>query len=178
MGDWPNNIVRDGDYGILSPAAPNTPYGQMLAVANNSYSNTSTAWTANRAVYWPVVVNRSTTIIDFAIDVATQNGNVDAGIYDWFGTRIVSNGGVACGAAGAQIISVADTTLSPGWYHIAFSSDSGTAVFRGNNIATPAARACGAQQQASAYPLPSTATFAAYTTGFTQMIVATTRSVF
>jgi hypothetical protein len=178
MSEYGNSIVRDGDYGILSPSAPNTPYGQMMAISNNSYSTTTTTWTANRAVYWPIVVNRPLTIIDFAIVVSTQNGNLDAGIYSWAGTKIVSNGGVACGAAGVQVIAVADTTLQPGWYHMAFSCSSATAVFKANNLATVAARACGAQQELSAYPLPSTATFAAYTTGITPQLVASTRAVF
>lgn len=178
MGAFPNNTVADGDFGILSPIAQNTPLGDMIAISENDCSNTATTWTANRAVYLPIAVTRPVTVIDMHIVVSTQNGNVDAGIYNWAGTRLVSNGGVACGAAGVQTITIADTALSPGWYFMAFASSSSTAVFKGNNLATVAARVSGAQQQSSAYPLPSTATFAAYSVGIYPQLVGSLRSTF
>ena len=177
MGDFPNKIVKGGNYGLLSPFS-NTPLADGMAIANAATTNTATTWTANRAIYLPICVNRPITVLDFQIIVTTQNGNVDAGIYNWNGTKIVSNGGVACGAAGLQTIAVADTLLNPGWYHIAFASSSSTAVFRASNASTVLVRACGGQQESSAYPLPSTATFAAYATGIFPMIVASFKSVF
>ena len=177
MADFPSVITRDGDLGILSPFV-GTPLGEMMAIANNSCSNVSTTWTANRAVYFPVCVNRPLTVYDIGIVVVTQNGNVDAGFYTWSGTRIVSNGGTAVGAAGAQVLTLADTVLTPGWYHLGFACSSATAVFKACNLATPAARAGGVQQQSSAYPLPDPMTPAAYSVGIFPQISASIRSVF
>jgi len=120
----------------------------------------------------PVVAEESVTVTDMAINVVTQAGNVDAGIYTFDGTLIVSNGGVACAAAGLQSIAITDTLLTPGWYHIAFASDSSTAVFRNSTLSVACARACGVQQQLTAYPLPSTATFAVYATPVMPLVIA------
>ena len=174
MADFPTSgPVADG---VLSPWGQGTLLGDLFRVANYATSAGTGAWTANRAVYLPVVVHQPLTLYSICVLVATQNGNVDAGVYNWRGTRIVSNGGVACGAAGTQTIDVADTALARGWYFLAFASDSATAVFYNSAASAVNINACQVQQQASAYPLPATATFVAYATAILPKISGVTRS--
>lgn len=165
MGDFPALIQRDPRRGILSPYAPGTPMGDMLALANLATSVTATTWTANRAVYLPIVVNRPVTVTNGLVWIQTTGGNLDMGIYTWNGVQIIANGGVAAAASTTnQQVDFADTDLPPGWYFLGFSSNSSVAAFRTHALAVQAGRVCALQQQASGYPLPGTATFAAYAT--------------
>lgn len=172
MGDWPDQLQESRNRGVLSPMSL-TPYGDYCDIAGVGYSVTATAWgTAGRAVTQPVCVSAPITITDFVITVQTQAGNVDAGIYTWDNVRIISNGGVGCAAAGIQIIGITDTLLLPGWYKMAFSSDSTTAVFRSNTLAAPILRVCGFQEDTSAYPLPDPLTPNVYATAIAPAICA------
>ena len=73
----------------------------------------SGVWTANRAVYCPVCVQQPITVTDAITTVVTQNGNLDVGIYDWAGVRLVSSGSTAVGTAlTVQTIALADTALN------------------------------------------------------------------
>lgn len=179
MGDFPNLTSGQGSRGVLSPAGA-TPLGNMMSMAGLGFSITTSTWTQNRAVYMPVLVEEQVTVTDMAIYVVTQNGNVDTGIYDFSGNLLVRNGGVACAAAGVQVVSITDTPLSPGWYYIAFSSDSASvAVFRSSTIAAANARVCGVREQASAYPLPTpSATFAAYATAVMPLVIGSYSATF
>lgn len=170
MSDLATNWVTQGRRGVITPFI-NTPLGDYGNLTNTSTAQTATTWTANRCVYQPICVPRPVTVTNALISVVTQNGNVDVGIYTWAGALIVSNGGVAVGAAGAQQVDFADTALAPGWYRLAFACSSSTAVFRCHNPQAGAMRSLGLQQQASAYPLPSpTATFAAYATALAPQV--------
>lgn len=94
---------------------------------------------------------------------ATINGNIDMGVYDEVGNRLSAIGGVAQTGAGLrQITDITDVLLRPGLYYLAMAVDNITATFltcaafnSGVNL-----RMAGVRQQASAYPLPATATFA------------------
>lgn len=165
--------------GILSPADPIMPFCDIALMGRVGYVNSTTTWTQNRAVYSPVIVQRPITVTHILIQVVTQNGNVDVGIYDWGGTRLVSSGSTACAAAGLQSLDITDTLLKPGRYYLAFASDSNAvAVFQHSTIGVPIMRVCGFQQQSSAFVLPATATFANYATAVAPFIVATYRTTF
>lgn len=171
MPDWSNYLGRQGSRGVLAPMGT-TPLGNLLTFSALGFSVTTGAWTANRAVYMPVVCEEAVTVTDMAITVQTQNGNVDVGIYDFLGNRLVSSGSTAVAAAGVQVLGIADTLLTPGWYYLALASSSGTAVFRNSTLAAANARVCGVQEQATAFPLPTTATFATYTTAIMPLVIA------
>jgi hypothetical protein len=174
MADFTTQTVRRGARGILSPLSPDTPIGQHIGF-NSAYGfgGTNAAWTANRAVYMPVLVENPITVTDMGFLVNTQSGNVDAGIYSWNGAKIVTTGSIAMGAAGFQNLALVDTLLTPGWYFIAFAASSATANVATSIATVPVGRICGFQEQAlGALPLPATATFATYATALAPWIVA------
>lgn len=136
--------------------------GDAVAMSGNGMT-ASGAWpAANLAIYIPFVLSRPTVVRRIGwFNGATASGNVDAGIYDYAKARVVSTGSTAqAGVSAVQSVDIADTALAPGqyWMGLALSSATGT-VFRtaGTNMLW---WAFGLQQQASALPLPATATFA------------------
>lgn len=100
--------------------------------------------------------------------VAGGTGNFDFGIYTLDGTQIYHTGSTASGTASSiQYVSVATPfVLPPGSYYMALVNDGTTnrAWGIGGNLGTQ--RAAGMYQQATALPLPATATFATYGTAF------------
>lgn len=169
MSDFPTSLNTQGKRGIITPFI-NTPLGDYGFLTNTATAQTATTWTANRCVYQPICIQRPVTVTNALISVVTQNGNLDVGIYTWAGVRIVANGGVAVGAAGTQQVDFADTALTPGWYQLAFACSSSTAVFRCHNPQAGGMRSLGLRQQATAYPVPATATFANYATALAPQI--------
>jgi hypothetical protein len=129
------------------------------------------AWpTANLGLYFPLTVQRSVLVSRLAWCNGTVNAaaNIDVGIYDYELNRLVSTGNtLMSGANAVQSVDITDLSLPPGRYYLAMVVDTvTTATFlRGVGGATLSAetiRAHGAAQEASASPLPATATFAAF----------------
>jgi len=177
MSDFPNLITPGGNRGLLSPAG-NTPLGRYMNLSGAGYSVTATTWTANRAVYQPILIEAPIALTMIAVRVQTQAGNYDSGIYNMENTRLVSLGSTAVPAAGWAQMNIVDTALVPGWYKLAFACDSSTAAFKGTAIAAGIMRVCGVQEQTSgAYALPATATPIAYATAVAPQIVLGFRSV-
>lgn len=177
MGGWTTNTDEILQRGCLAPHGE-TPLGDLLQMCNSTVATAAGVWTANRAVYQPFLVKRQVIVTDTAVFVVTQAGNLDVGIYDLAGTRIVSSGTTACGAAGVQVVGITDTTLSPGWYYVGFASDSSTAVFQNCALDPATMRMCGAQEQATAFVLPNPATFATYATARAPQIVLSYSATF
>lgn len=119
----------------------------------------------NLAFYTPFVVSIPTMIRKMWVyNGATVNGNLDLGIYDAKGTRLVSSGSTAqSGTNDLQAVDVTDTLLSPGLFYLALASDSATSTFFAQTFTATWALSFGLLQQASAFALPATATFAAFT---------------
>ncbi len=134
---------------------------------------TSAAWgTANLARFIPFLVSRPVTVTNIHVyNFATIAGNVDVGLYDMSGNRLVSGGGAAhSGADAIQTFNITDTLLSPGRYYAAMASDSATATFGaflsvdiGMPLGAAGAAMIGIKSMATAYVLPATATLAALT---------------
>lgn len=130
---------------------------------SNSIENTAVWPSANRAIFLPVEIAVPRLVKQLAwLNGAAVSGNVDAGIYDLAGNRIVSVGGVAqTGTTTIQIADITDTMLRPGVYFLALVLDNTTgAIRRINTIGTNFMRVGGIQQASTAYPLPSTVTLA------------------
>lgn len=143
---------------------------------------TLAAWpTNNLALYFPVHLPAAFTVARFLVANGTNTtGNVDVGLYDFQGNRLLSTGTTArSGASAVQYVGVTDTAFPAGHYYLALvgSSTTGTygclSVTVGNAAAE--ARMCGALQEAlGSTVLPATMTPAAYTSanwyyfGFTQ----------
>ena len=90
-----------------------------------------TWFAANDALFWPFEVHSTTTVTRIALATgATQGSNLDVGIYELGGTRLVSSGSTAQGSPNlVQIVDITDTTLSPGRYYMALACSSSGLTF-------------------------------------------------
>lgn len=128
----------------------------------------STAYpTSNLAIYTPFYLRGPILVTKlYALNGATASNNIDLGIYDEYGTRIVSTGSTArSGANVVQSIDITDTLIGPGRFYMALAQNGTTGTFAAINATTPGparAKICGIYQQTTAFPLPANATFATY----------------
>jgi hypothetical protein len=96
----------------------------------------------------------------FIVNGTAVAGNVDIGIYDGSGNRLVSSGAIAqSGTSTIQLLPMS-YTLSPGLYYCAFSASSASANFLTWPTSVVWFRIVGHFQITSGHPLPSTATLA------------------
>ncbi len=110
---------------------------------------------------------------------ATVSGNIDIGIYGAKGTRIASIGSTAqVGTNSGQSAAFSSPVqLGAGLYFIALAMDNTTAtLFIMGWGGLPFCIGAGIFQQASAFPLPATATFALPTQDFLPKFGITTES--
>lgn len=160
MPDWPNEFE-------VPPLAISTATPESVAFQLQSLQQAfaSLAWpAANRACYTPFVLHNPTVARQlFVANGATVSGNIDVGIYDYGLNLIVSAGSTAqAGTSTIQLFDIADTALPAGVYYLAVALNNGTGTTLRSAIATNAARIIGIFQQATAFPLPSSATPAIY----------------
>lgn len=145
--------------------AESGPLGETMNVLG--LSSGSSAWAAaNRAYYVPVLVRRRMVVTGIALVIGTTNtGNIDVGIYDEDGRRIVSSGSTPAGAVSTpQIIDIADTVLPPGTYYVAVAADATTLAINRLSVGNPLLRVNGVKfQSTTGFPLPATATMAELT---------------
>jgi hypothetical protein len=146
-----------------------TPCGVLNSPASNPASGAFES--ANRAIYMPVLVP----VACAAQRLWWANGsavsaayNVDCGIYADAGfkpgARLVSTGSTAQGTANqVQFVDITDLHLVPGLYWIALACSSVSASFF--RLSYPQVAKGMRLQQASALPLPATATPADGTDG-------------
>lgn len=162
MPDFPLSIQLVNAYSI-------TPYsvesiGRELEAL--SAVSASFAWpTANLALFIPVEIYQPVTIVKMSVGNGTAvSGNIDVGIYDQFGNKKITSGSTAqAGTSVIQTFDITDTLLNPGLYYLAVAADNTTATFAGaSGVVVGDGQAMGLFQQASAFVLPSPATFAAY----------------
>lgn len=107
-------------------------FGKMMqsgGPTGSAMSATSSAWpTANIALIYPFKLCEWATAYQLLLHIgATTSGNVDIGIYDSQGNRIVSSGSTAAGTINVlQQFNITDTVLSPGDYYLAIGCDNTT----------------------------------------------------
>ena len=92
----------------------------------------SQAWPSNnRAIYAPVSIPARFTIARFFVVNGTNaTGNVDVGIYDAGGNRLLSTGSTArSGTSVIQYIGVTDTSFPAGKYYLALVGSSTTGQY-------------------------------------------------
>ena len=135
--------------------------------------------TTNQAFFMPLFMGAPITIAQlFVWNGATVSGNVDVGVYAEDGTRLVSSGSTAqAGTSVLQVFDVTDTVIGPGNYYLALACDNTTATITRVTVALSVARLHGNLTQASAFPLPTLATFATVAGGFTPIMGFTPRTV-
>lgn len=121
------------------------------------------AWPgSNIAVYVPFRLVTPITFSNMFIQNGVPSGNVCLGVYDQNGARLVTTGSTAgSGSSANQIIAVTTTTLTAGLYYLAAAMDNGTATVSATTFTTATLISLhGIANQATAFVLPTTATFA------------------
>ena len=143
---------------------------------------TSIVWpAANRAFYAPIVVERETVITQlWCLNGSIVAGNIDVGLYASDGTRLTSAGSTAqAGTTVIQKFNITDLFIGPGLYYLALAlSDGATATVGSMTTSlTQINRVCGCAEQASAFALPATATFATMAQVYLPVFGFSTRAV-
>ena len=137
-----------------------------VEIAARLLSDASATWPlTNKAFYVPFVVTESITVKRLWVHNGTVvSGNIDVGIYEEDGTKLVSSGSTAqAGISQRQVFDIADTVLAPGRYYFGAAMDNTTGtVWR---FSTLTGSMMGVWEEDSAFPLPASATFAATTGG-------------
>lgn len=150
---------------VLITATSFESLGGVLRQLTNA-TFTSGAWpTANLAIYVPFVLSASIPVVKlFAVNGASVSGNVDVGVYDENWGRLFSSGSVAQASTNTlQALATVTQALAPGRYYLGLSCDNTTSTFlRWQPSIAPLLAGEGVAQQASAFPLPSTAVPAVY----------------
>lgn len=182
MADWspPSDVVTPLHVSWVSPF--HSPAAMVLENIFGPGQPGSQNWVANLAVYIPFQ-------LPYPYQVARLwwiNGNtvtttnVDMGIYTADGTRLYSTGSTTqTPASQPQYAAVSGHLVldarTP--YYLAWTCDNTTARSFSMNISTAAiGRGAGLLEQASALPLPATATFAAFTTQVFAPVCGVTRT--
>jgi hypothetical protein len=132
--------------------------GGEIVVAGGGLS--SNAWpTANKAIFVPFSIGKQHTYQNmFWMNGAGILGNVDVGIYDATGTKLVSTGSKAqTGVSSAQIFALTGGfTLNAGSYWLAMSmSSTGTQISNFTSFSN--VRTAGQRVLTTAFPLPASA---------------------
>jgi hypothetical protein len=162
MGSWPETAELPK---VICPGMPGfqslMPFGGATAWASSSL-------VGNEAYYLPVSLPLAYDLrAMWMLNGAAVAQNVDIGIYTRDGTRLWSNGSVAQGAANALVVYALGTPmkLPPGDYYLAIVGSSGAGTFfqRSGFGRAGMTRLAGQMMQATALPLPATATFAVNT---------------
>lgn len=178
MGLWPEPVAI--------PLVTVHPYsmescGPVLSSLNIGLNSAASgAWpSANRAVLVPFSVNTTITVKKLFLLMGTAvSGNVDVGIYDSTGRKIVSSGStVQTGANTQQEFDITDTVLPPGDYYLACVLDNTTGTTWRVAPNTGQCRLAGVLNANTAFPLPDTVTFVQAASGYVPYIGLTTRDL-
>ena len=121
----------------------------------------ASALTTNEAFYIPFTIWEAITAVSmFCVNGGTVSGNVDVGLYSASGSRLVSSGSTAqAGINNLQSFDITDTILAPGRYFLALAVDNVTGTYFAYTTVRSIMKAVGVLSQATAFPLPATATF-------------------
>jgi hypothetical protein len=169
---------------LTVPAPPTVTITPFSLEAGSGMLSTgapaSSAWpAASRALFcsfrlWTPI----TAVKMFVLNGATVSGNIDVGIYDEAGTRLVSSGSTAhAGTSVIQVLDITDTQLGIGLFYMALALDGTTATVYRKSINVALQRATRWYQMAAAFPLPATATFAAPASNYVPLFGLSTDTV-
>ena len=146
-------------------------YGlDSVGIISNDLADASAIWpTANLAIFVPFRIAEPRIAVQlFAKNGATVSGNIDIGIYDRTGVRLVSAGStVQSGVNDSQEFNITDTLLGAGVFLLAVALDNITGTtFRIAPANAGVLKQFGCAQQATAFALPATATLATITSAY------------
>jgi hypothetical protein len=147
-------------------------HASMVDVA--TMTGASLAWpAANRAMFFPFAIEITVTAYQmWWYNGATVNNtanDMDVGIYDVLGNRLVRQGGTIAQTPinALQVSDISDTVLIPGVYYMAMCVGNTTCTFIRRQPSALSLQVCGVQQQAvGAVGLPDPATFANPTSAY------------
>jgi len=116
--------------------------------------------TANLAIFVPFTLSEMVVIKRIIVLIgARTGGNIDVGLYDANGNRLVSSGSTLLGTASrAQFFDIADIQLNAGRYYMA-EAESAETPYLGYTVDIGWPSMLGVREMAAAFPLPATATF-------------------
>lgn len=138
-------------------------------VCNMGNGTTGTAYPlANLGLFVPFSVPLRTLVREGYVSIGATSGNFDIGVYNEGGTRLTSAGATASGSTSpTNTTTMTDLLLDPETtYYMAFSASSNTITpVAGTNVAG-LYEAQGVLEATSAYPLPSTVTYAKTTRAY------------
>lgn len=143
----------------LSPAS----VGTQIAAAGLSLT-TSAAWpSANRAIFVPFYLTVTRSVYAAFVNVGgTSSGNLDVGVYNDQLMRVFSTGSTGMGSTSTlQVISLSQKQLPVGKYYLALAVDNATGVVSHFGTTATPSRMLDVHRMDSAFPLPSSVTFAA-----------------
>ena len=129
---------------------------------------------ANDAIFVPFTVHQSVLIKRlFSMNGSAVSGNIDMGIYTADGARMTSIGSTAqSGTNQPQFFDITDLLIGPGLYYLAVALDNTTGTLFRSNPTVTRLQTLGMAKQASAFALPSTATFASVTAAYLPLMGA------
>lgn len=160
--DYPRNIAVPSFINTVTRWMGGMTHRQVAGFGVPS----SQSWTANVAVYIPLLLPWHYSVKRaFWYHGSAVSGHVDIGIYTKSGALIWSAGSTVNAGSASQpqyVTPSQDLLLQPGRYWMAYTHDGTTNQYLGAPVAADKGRLSGIYQQASAHPLPATATFAAY----------------
>jgi hypothetical protein len=161
-----------GVIGTFATSSEGSTLADVSLSLANVYSLTTGAQTANSAYYTQILVPNAITVYQLGVlNGGTVSGNFDLGIYNSSLTKVISTGStVQAGVSAIQLVDISDTALSAGVYYLAFAADNITGLYQHSGVNILMTRASGCSQQASAFPLPATAVFAAQTVQFQPLV--------
>jgi hypothetical protein len=154
---WPSPPVTIAATGVISTVSDHGILESVSRVCGQS--GASGAWpAASRALAFPVVVATDFVVTHFwTYNGGTASGNRDVGLYDEYGTLLLSTGSVAqSGTSTIQVHDVTDTAFPAGRYLLALAHNDATGTYFRLTTSTLGIYATGVRQMASAFPLPST----------------------
>lgn len=172
MSLYPSGWARPGEVWISPWSFQSIGVPFMKGVIASALDSNWIA--ANVVIYVPFVIPEAAVARKMAwSNGSAVAGNVDVGIYDSAGNRLVSSGSTAQAVIGAvQVVDITDTLLSRGQYYMAMVSDTSGVTQKFNAAAplAPLAASWGLLEQAAVtLPLATNAnpaTFAKYTRAF------------
>jgi hypothetical protein len=164
MSDFPPTAVSFPEAVVVSPMSMHAVFDHvnvacgLTAAGSGAWPNVSQALGYWFVVYRPMVVKR------MVVQVTTQSGNLDMGIYDEKGNCVVSKGSTAVAVAGVQSVDLtasisggtASPVIGPGCYIAALSVDNITAAFQRYAFDFRAMRISGVVSKTSTFPLATT----------------------
>ena len=153
---WPaadgaaSTFLQTNGAGTLSWTANALPSVQFLGVGIGD--GVDSTYSANKVYLFPVYTEAALTVTKVRVYVAVQSGNIDVGIYNTLGAKVVSSGSTAVGGVGTQNVAIASTVLTAGTrYFVAIALDNATASLRtANTQGTPYSNSISAS-----FPLPA-----------------------